>query len=98
MTSLEVGKEAGSVLSARECVLACAWGRLAQVRPAVALPVVDHAQPLGEALEGDILTRLARPRLRLPQPVEVGIGQAAVAVLVQVERAPRFAQLQQQGG
>ena len=67
--------------------------RLAQVRPAVLLPVVDHADALGEALEGRVLARLARPGFGLPQPVEIGVGQAGIAVFEQVERAFRFAQL-----
>src|SRR5690348_832924 len=78
-----------------ECLRAIGGRRLAQVRPAVLLPVGNHADALRKALERGALARIARPGFRLPQPIEVRIGQTAVAVLVEIEGTLRLAQLQQ---
>src|SRR6185437_12192669 len=67
----------------------------AQVRPTITLPVIQHPDAVRETRERGVLARLARPRLRLPQPIEVRIGQTAVAVLIQIEGTLRLVQLQQ---
>src|SRR6185437_8096428 len=80
---------------ADKCLRAGRRRRFAQVRPAVTLPVIHHSDAPREALECRVSAGLARPRFRLPQPVEIAVRQTAVAMLEQIERASGFAQLQQ---
>jgi hypothetical protein len=62
------------------------------IRPAGFLPVVDQPYALGEALKRRTLASLARPGIRIPEKVEVGVGEARRTVLKILEGALGFAE------